>query len=122
MGTVGSDVGMSDRKLSAWTEVQARALGHLDAARNRSRRSEPVADKFYAPSAGPVSVTLTAVTVPHPSREGHWLPGLYRQLDGDERASTALLLLPGVAVRAGDFEPGARVTVTVETAKENTDA
>lgn len=77
-----------------------------------------MADKFYNPADGPVSVTLTAVSVPHPSRPGNWLPGLYWQQDGDQRACTALLMLPGIALRAGDFAPGARVTVTVEEAKE----
>jgi hypothetical protein len=73
-----------------------------------------MASRFYAPAEGPVEIGLTAVTVPN-------LPGLYWHRDGEERPSTGLLMLPGVTVRAGDFEPGARVTVTVEAAEEGKD-
>ncbi len=74
--------------------------------------------KFFGPGDPPMSVTLTAVTVAHPTRPGQWLPGLYWQAAGDEYARSAILILPGLTLRAGDFEHGARITVTVETAKE----
>ncbi|HEY2090149.1 MAG TPA: hypothetical protein VGH54_29525 [Mycobacterium sp.] len=81
-----------------------------------------MASRFYAPAEGPVQIGLTAVTVPHPTREGAWLPGLYWRRDGRDRADSALLMLPGVTVRAADFPAGTRLTVTVEAEKESPDA